>query len=121
MKLATQPQAGQLALEQALKALSQLARARDASGRPQRPQRPQSESERDLFASCDLTGRVQLFPQSAARIHLALEELQLVPFRPLTEPRGVHHEEGALDLSLCGENLVIIEPYVPRRAEVGCR
>ena len=26
-----------------------------------------------------------------------------------------------LDLSLCGENMVIIEPYVPRRAEVGCR
>jgi hypothetical protein len=25
-----------------------------------------------------------------------------------------------LDLSLCGENMVIIEPYVPRRAETGC-
>lgn len=25
-----------------------------------------------------------------------------------------------LDLSLCGENMVIIEPYVPRRAEIGC-
>lgn len=25
-----------------------------------------------------------------------------------------------LDLSLCGENMVIIEPYVPRRAEAGC-
>jgi hypothetical protein len=26
-----------------------------------------------------------------------------------------------LDLSLCGENMVILEPYVPRRAELGCR
>jgi len=26
-----------------------------------------------------------------------------------------------LDLSLCGENMVIIEPYVPRHAEIGCR
>lgn len=26
-----------------------------------------------------------------------------------------------LDLSLCGENMVILEPYVPRRAEIGCR
>lgn len=25
-----------------------------------------------------------------------------------------------IDLSLCGENMVIIEPYVPRRAEIGC-
>jgi hypothetical protein len=25
-----------------------------------------------------------------------------------------------LDLSLCGENMVIIEPYVPRKAEQGC-
>lgn len=25
-----------------------------------------------------------------------------------------------LDLSLCGENMVIIEPYMPRRAETGC-
>lgn len=26
-----------------------------------------------------------------------------------------------IDLSLCGENMVILEPYVPRRAELGCR
>ena len=26
-----------------------------------------------------------------------------------------------LDLSLCGENMIILEPYVPRRAELGCR
>ena len=25
-----------------------------------------------------------------------------------------------LDLSLCGENMIILEPYVPRRAELGC-
>ena len=25
-----------------------------------------------------------------------------------------------MDLSLCGENMVIIEPYVPRQAEIGC-
>lgn len=25
-----------------------------------------------------------------------------------------------MDLSLCGENMVIIEPYVPRSAETGC-
>ena len=25
-----------------------------------------------------------------------------------------------LDLSLCGENMVILEPYTPRRAELGC-
>jgi hypothetical protein len=25
-----------------------------------------------------------------------------------------------MNLSLCGENMVIIEPYVPRRAETGC-
>lgn len=25
-----------------------------------------------------------------------------------------------LDLSLCGENMVILEPYVPRRAELVC-
>jgi hypothetical protein len=25
-----------------------------------------------------------------------------------------------LDLSLCGENMVIIEPYMPRHAELGC-
>lgn len=26
-----------------------------------------------------------------------------------------------MDLSLCGENMVILEPYVPRQAEIGCR
>ena len=26
-----------------------------------------------------------------------------------------------LDLSLCGENMVILEPHVPRHAEIGCR
>jgi hypothetical protein len=45
---------------------------------------------------------VQLFPESAGRFHLALEQLQLVPFRPLTEPSGVHLEDGELDLSLGG-------------------
>jgi len=25
-----------------------------------------------------------------------------------------------IDLSLCGENMVIIEPYIPRQAEIGC-
>jgi hypothetical protein len=61
-----------------------------------------AESEQDLFAACDLSGRLQLFPQTSGRFHLALEGLQLVPFRPLAEPSGVRLGDGRLDLALGG-------------------
>jgi len=65
--------------------------------------RVKAPSERDAFTACDLSARVVLFPETAGRFHLGLEELQLVPFRPLIEAQGVHLEDGALGLTLGGK------------------
>ncbi len=62
----------------------------------------QAESERELFSGCELKGRLALFPETSGRFQLALEDLQLTPFRPLAEPHGVHLEDGRLGLSLGG-------------------
>jgi hypothetical protein len=58
------------------------------------------ETERDLFTTCEVAGRMQLFPEAAGRVRLSIEDLQLVHFRTQAEQAGVHLEDGRLDLSL---------------------